>query len=103
MHIGLVQVAFKTLPLTGLSKSYISTLRDDRYHNWKQSLRGTIQTSSAYDPVYFNAYPNLQISLNDENSLNILILSIKFHCYDYSLIQRLYVFVIEFTINYYTP
>lgn len=42
-----------------------------------------MQTSLAYGPVYFNAYSNLQISLNDENSSNALILSIKLHGYDY--------------------
>ncbi|KAG5570713.1 hypothetical protein H5410_060479 [Solanum commersonii] len=49
----------------------------------EKSLIGTVQTSLAYGSVYFNAYPHLQISLNDENSLNTLILSIKLHDYDY--------------------
>ena len=83
VHIGLVQVAFKPLTLRGLPESFIAALRDGRNQNWKKSLIGTVQTSLAYGPVYFNAYPNLQISLNDENSLNTLILSIKLHGYDY--------------------
>ena len=83
MDIGLVQVAFKPLTLRGLPESFIAALRDGRNQNWKKSLIGTVQTSLAYGPVYFNAYPNLQISLSDENSLNILILSIKLHGYDY--------------------
>ncbi|KAG5632672.1 hypothetical protein H5410_004389 [Solanum commersonii] len=73
MHIGLVQVAFKPLTLRGLPESFIAALRDGRNHNLKKSLIGTIQTSLAYRPVYFNAYPNLQISLQDENSLSSLI------------------------------
>ncbi|KAG5591044.1 hypothetical protein H5410_041558 [Solanum commersonii] len=51
MHIGLVQVAFKPLTLRGLPKSFIAALRDDRNHNWKKSLIGTIQTSLAYGPL----------------------------------------------------
>ncbi|KAG5611424.1 hypothetical protein H5410_022705 [Solanum commersonii] len=83
MHIGLVQVAFKPLTLRGLPESFIAALRDVRNHNWKKSLIGTIQTSLAYGPVYFNAYPNLQISLQDENSLSSLMLNVKLHGYDY--------------------
>ncbi|KAG5576769.1 hypothetical protein H5410_056903 [Solanum commersonii] len=75
MHIGLVQVTFKSLTLRGLPESFIAALRDGRNQNWKKSLIGTVQTSLAY--------PNLQIYLNDENSLNTLILSIKLHGYDY--------------------
>uniref|UniRef100_A0A3Q7GJG1 Uncharacterized protein n=1 Tax=Solanum lycopersicum TaxID=4081 RepID=A0A3Q7GJG1_SOLLC len=83
MHIALVQVSFKPLILRGLPESFIEALRDGRNQNWKKSLIGTVQTSLTYGPVYFNAYPNLQISLNDENSLNTLILSNKLHGYDY--------------------
>ncbi|XP_075108984.1 uncharacterized protein LOC142180806 [Nicotiana tabacum] len=83
IHIGLIEVAFKSLTLRGLPESFITALRDGRNQNWKKSLIGTVHTSLAYGPVYFNVYPNLQISLNDENSLNALILSIKLHGYDY--------------------
>ncbi|KAG5605044.1 hypothetical protein H5410_026536 [Solanum commersonii] len=83
MHIGLVQVAFMPLTLRGLPESFIPALRDGRNHNWKKSLIGTIQTSLAYRPIYFNAYPNLQISLQDENSLSSLMLNVKLHGYDY--------------------
>ncbi|KAG5572771.1 hypothetical protein H5410_062537 [Solanum commersonii] len=83
MYIGLVQVAFKPLTLRGLPESFIAALRYGRNHNWKKSLIGTIQTSLAYGPVYFNAYPNLQISLQDENSLSSLMLNLKLYSYDY--------------------
>ncbi|KAG5609737.1 hypothetical protein H5410_021018 [Solanum commersonii] len=85
IHIGLVQVAFKPLTLRGLPESFITALRDCRNHNWKKSLIGTIQTSLAYRPIYFNAYPNLQISLQDENSLSSLMLNVKLHGYHYIL------------------
>ncbi|KAG5589840.1 hypothetical protein H5410_040354 [Solanum commersonii] len=83
IFIGLVQVAFKPLTLRGLPESFIAALRDGRNHNWKKFLIGTIQTSLAYGPVYFNAYPNLQISLQDDNSLSALMLNVKLHGYDY--------------------
>ncbi|WMV41990.1 hypothetical protein MTR67_035375 [Solanum verrucosum] len=83
MHIGLVQVEFKPLTLRGLPESFIAALRDGRNHNLKNSLIGTIQTSLAYGPVYFNAYPNLQISLQDEYSLSYIMLNVKLHGYDY--------------------
>ncbi|KAG5632039.1 hypothetical protein H5410_003756 [Solanum commersonii] len=70
--------------LAGLPQ-FIAALRDGRNHNWKKSLIGTIQTSLAYGPVYFNVYPNLQISLQDENSLSSLMLNVKLHGYDYML------------------
>lgn len=82
MHVGLVQVAFKPLTLRGLPEHFIATLRDGRYQNWKKSLIGMVQTSLAYGSVYCNTYPNFHISLNDENSLNTLIFSIKLHGYD---------------------
>ncbi|KAG5615834.1 hypothetical protein H5410_015658 [Solanum commersonii] len=78
-----IEVAFNPLTLRGLPESFIAALRDGRNHNWKKSLIGTIQTSLAYGPVYFNAYPNLQISLQDENSLSSLMLNVKLHGYDY--------------------
>ncbi|KAG5586246.1 hypothetical protein H5410_046680 [Solanum commersonii] len=83
MHIGLVEVAFKPLTLGGLPESFIATLRDGRNQNWKKSLIGTIQTSLDYGPVCFNAYPNLHMSLHDENSLSSLMLNVKLHGYDY--------------------
>ncbi|PHT65725.1 hypothetical protein T459_30150 [Capsicum annuum] len=83
MHIGLVQVDFKPLTLKGLPESFIVALRNGRNQDWKKTLIGTVQTSLVYDPIYFNAYPNLHISLGNENSLNALILSIKLHDYNY--------------------
>ncbi|CAN4094159.1 unnamed protein product [Withania somnifera] len=77
MHIGLIQVAFKSLTLRGLPETFIVTLKNGRNRKLKKSIIGIVQTSRTYGPVYFNAYPNLQISLSDKNSLNALILSIK--------------------------
>ena len=44
---------------------------------------GIIQSSLAHGPVYFNVYPNLQLSLTDNNILDALTLNVKTHGYDY--------------------
>ncbi|KAG5580027.1 hypothetical protein H5410_050654 [Solanum commersonii] len=41
----------------------------------------------AYGPLYFNAQPNLQLSLTDSNILDALTLNVKTHGYNYALIQ----------------
>lgn len=83
LHIGLIQVAFKPLTLQGLPESFLAVLRDGRNRNWQQSLIGIIQSSLAHGPVYFNVYPNLQLSLSDVNILESLTLNVKTHGYDY--------------------
>ena len=83
LHIGLVQIAFKPLTLEGLPESFIAALRDGRNLNWKQSLMGIIQSSLAHGPVYFNVYPNLQLSLSDANITEALTLNVKTHGYNY--------------------
>ena len=84
VHIGLIQVAFKPLTLSGLPGSFLAVLRDARNLNWKQSLIGIMQSSLAHGPVYFNAYPNLQLSLTDVNIFDALTLLVKTHGYNYA-------------------
>jgi hypothetical protein len=84
LHIGLVQIAFKPLTLEGLPESFVAALRDARNLDWKQSLIGIVQSSLAHGPVYFNVYPNLQLSLSDVNILDSLTLNIKTHGYNYA-------------------
>ncbi|KAG5582538.1 hypothetical protein H5410_053165 [Solanum commersonii] len=38
----------------------------------------------AYGLVYFNAQPNLQLSLTDSNILDVLTLNVKTHGYNYA-------------------
>ncbi|KAG5609782.1 hypothetical protein H5410_021063 [Solanum commersonii] len=74
------KLGFKQVGYLSFYACWFSTaLRDGRNHNWKKSLIGTIQTSLAYEPIYFNGYPNLQISLQDKNSLSSLLLNVKLH------------------------
>ncbi|KAG5619590.1 hypothetical protein H5410_004808 [Solanum commersonii] len=46
---------------------------------------GSIESMVAYGPVYFNAQPNLQLSLTDSNILDALTLNVKTHGYNYAL------------------
>ncbi|KAG5573564.1 hypothetical protein H5410_063330 [Solanum commersonii] len=45
---------------------------------------GSIESTVAYGPVYFNAQPNLQLSLTDSNILDALTLKVKMHGYNYT-------------------
>ncbi|KAG5589583.1 hypothetical protein H5410_040097 [Solanum commersonii] len=73
----MVQIAFKPLTLKGLPETFLAALRDARNLNFRQSLMGSIESTVAYGPVYFNAQPNLQLSLTDSNILDALTLNVK--------------------------
>ncbi|KAG5620262.1 hypothetical protein H5410_005480 [Solanum commersonii] len=45
---------------------------------------GSIESTVVYGPVYFNAQPNLQLSLTDSNILDVLTLNVKTHGYNYA-------------------
>ncbi|WMV58231.1 hypothetical protein MTR67_051616 [Solanum verrucosum] len=80
----MVQIAFKPLTLKGLPETFLAALRDARNLNFRQSLMGSIESTVAYGPVYFNAQPNLQLSLTDSNILDALTLNVKMHGYNYA-------------------
>ena len=85
MHIGMVQIAFKPLTLKGLPETFLAALRDARNLDFRQSLMGSIESTVAYGPVYFNTQPNLQLSLSDRNILDSLTLNVKTHGYNYAV------------------
>ncbi|KAG5616237.1 hypothetical protein H5410_016061 [Solanum commersonii] len=85
LHIGMVQIVFKPLILKGLPETFLAALRDARNLNFRQSLMGSIESIVAYGPVYFNAQPNLQLSLTDSNILDALTLNVKMHGYNYAV------------------
>ncbi|KAG5591281.1 hypothetical protein H5410_041795 [Solanum commersonii] len=86
----MVQIAFKPLTLKGLSETFLATLRDARNLNFRQSLMGSIESTVVYGPVYFNAQPNLQLSLTDSNILDVLTLNVKTHGYNYAAGSELF-------------
>ena len=77
MHIGMVQIAFKPLTLKGLPETFLAALRNARNLNFRQSLMGSIESTVAYGPVYFNTRPNLQLSLAYANIFDALTLNVK--------------------------
>jgi len=83
LHIGMDQIAFKPLTLKGLPETFLASLRDARNLNFRQSLMGTIESTMAYGPVYFNTQSNLQLSLTDANIIDALTLNVKPHGYNY--------------------
>ena len=85
MHIGKVQIAFKPLTLKGLPEMFLAALRDARNLDFRKSLMGSIESTVAYGPVYFNTQPNLQLSLSDRNILDSLTLNVKTHGYNYAV------------------
>ncbi|KAG5616238.1 hypothetical protein H5410_016062 [Solanum commersonii] len=68
-----------------LPETFLAALRDARNLNFRQSLMGLIESTVAYGPVYFNAQPNLQLSLTDSNILDALTLNVKMHGYNYAI------------------
>ncbi|KAG5609025.1 hypothetical protein H5410_020306 [Solanum commersonii] len=85
LHIGMVQIAFKPLILKGLPETFLAALRAARNLNFRQSLMGSIESTVAYGLVYFNAQPNLQLSLTDSNILDALTLNVKTYGYNYAV------------------
>ncbi|KAG5616159.1 hypothetical protein H5410_015983 [Solanum commersonii] len=84
----MVQIAFKPLTLKGLLETFLAALRDARNLNFQQSLMGSIESTVAYGLVYFNAQPNLQLSLTDSNILDVLTLNVKTHGYNYAQLSK---------------
>ncbi|WMV38339.1 hypothetical protein MTR67_031724 [Solanum verrucosum] len=84
LHIGMIQIVFKPLTLKGLPETFLAALRDARNLNFRQSLMRSIESTVVYGPVYFNAQPNLQLSLTDANILDALTLNVKMHDYNYA-------------------
>ena len=97
MHIGLVQVAVKSLTRKGINASVLICLRDARFKNFKDSILGMITTSLYDGPIYFNCYPDITLTLDDPNIVKALTLNIASSSYHmeegskhFALIYRIY-------------
>ncbi|GAV91655.1 MP domain-containing protein [Cephalotus follicularis] len=77
-----IQVTIKPLTRQGLNTSILACLRDARHLHFDDSLIGAIETSLCNEPVYFDGYLDLIISLTDKNILETLKINIKFHGYN---------------------
>ncbi|KAG5631735.1 hypothetical protein H5410_003452 [Solanum commersonii] len=101
----MVQIAFKPLTLKELPETFLAALRDVRNLNFCQSLMGSIESTVAYGPIYFNAQPNLQLFLTHSNILDVLTLNVNTHGYNYApetelicLLYRIY-YKLHATLN----
>ncbi|GAV85198.1 LOW QUALITY PROTEIN: zf-CCHC domain-containing protein/MP domain-containing protein, partial [Cephalotus follicularis] len=98
IHFALVQVTIKPLTRQGLNTSILACLRDARHLNFDDSLIGAIETSLCNEPVYFDGYPDLTISLTDKNILETLKINIKLH--DYNMLPGSEIIAIIHHVHY---
>ncbi|KAJ0039084.1 hypothetical protein Pint_22066 [Pistacia integerrima] len=79
LHIGLVQVGVKSLSHEVNDTSILLCLRDKRMLDFDSSILSVLEYPLADGPVHFNYYPNIMLSLEDQNILHVLSLYIKFN------------------------
>ena len=77
IHFGLVQVAVKPLTRQVLNTTVLLCLRDGRFKIYKDVLLGIVESSLFQGPIYFNCYPNFDVSLTDETVLQTSKLDIE--------------------------
>ena len=83
LHIRAIQLVVKPLTRIGLNKPICVCLRDARYNNFDDSLLGVMESNMAYDPIYFNCFPNLELScINDMSIHKALTLNVQTKGYD---------------------
>ena len=82
LHIGSVQIGLKPLTRGSLDVAILLCLRDKRHNRFYDSLLGTIESSLSHGPIFFNCFPDLTVSLDDKNILDVLFLNVKLHGYD---------------------
>ena len=84
MHIGSVQIGIKPLSKVGLNNSMLVCLRDGRITDYKESIIGLAESSLTYGPIYFQCYPNFQISLKaDKHKEKCLVVDVQIHNYKF--------------------
>jgi hypothetical protein len=82
LHIGAVQVAVKPLTRIGIDASVLMCLRDARFIDFRTSTLGMVHMSLYNGPVYFDTFPNINLSLSDVNISKALTLNVLTSGYD---------------------
>ena len=83
LHIGAIEVAVKPLTWIGLNKPICVCLRDARHNNFDDSLLGVMESNMAHDPIYFNYFPDLELSCIDDMAIHkALTLNVQTKGYD---------------------
>jgi hypothetical protein len=98
IHVGLVQVEIKSFTKEGLNISILAVLRDARFQNFQDTLLSSIESSLCSEPISFDCYLNLTISLKDQNILQSMILQIKNH--NYNILEGSIPVTLIFKIHY---
>lgn len=76
LHIGVVQVALRTMFRSGLDTPILAILRDKRHKDSSNSLLGIIESNLADGPAYFNCYTSFTVALDDPHFFKVLTLDI---------------------------
>ena len=92
--IRLVQVAVKPLTRLGLNKAICICLRDAKHNNIRDSILWLLKSNMAHGPVYFNCYPNLELSCIDmmNPSIKLWLLTYKQKDMTWTLDQNIYLY-----------
>ncbi|PIA28366.1 hypothetical protein AQUCO_07100032v1 [Aquilegia coerulea] len=83
IHIGLIQIAVKPLHLKGIDCCFLLALRDARCVNYQKSLMGIMESTTSNGPVYCNIYPNLELSLSDDNIMQNVMMDLDTKGYEF--------------------
>ncbi|PIA34208.1 hypothetical protein AQUCO_03800060v1 [Aquilegia coerulea] len=83
IHIGLIQIAVKPLHLKGIDCCFLLALRDARCTNYQKSLMGIMESTTSNGPVYCNIYPNLELSLSDDNIMQSVMMDLDTKGYEF--------------------
>ncbi|PIA24761.1 hypothetical protein AQUCO_35200001v1 [Aquilegia coerulea] len=83
IHIGLIQIAVKPLHLKGIDCCFLLALRDARCTNYQKSLMGIMESTTSNGLVYCNIYPNLELSLSDDNIMQSVMMDLDTKGYEF--------------------
>ena len=103
IHIGLIQVGIKPLTRRGINASVLLRLIDARFTN---ENKGMVEANVSHGPFWFNANPDLTLSLDDgapEKALTLRINTSRYHMIEGSrplaLVYRIYYMLFKTNLN----
>jgi hypothetical protein len=106
IHIGLIQVGIKPLTRRGINASVLLRLIDARFTNENQARLGMVEANVSHGPFWFNANPDLTLSLDDgapEKALTLRINTSGYHMIEGSrplaLVYRIYYKLFKTNLN----
>ena len=89
LYIEAIKVTVKPLTWIGLKKPICICLKDARHNNFDDSLLGVMESNMTHDLVYFNCFPNIELSCIDDIAIHeTFTLNVQTKCYDMDLIAK---------------